>query len=259
MLDALIAGVNIVELDPLDDSVGYGGLPNADGVVQLDSCCMHGPKRRAGGVACARRSAHALARGEGGDGADRSSPDCRQGRAEFCPRARVQDRGRPQHGEFTQALAGMETADRSVALSRPGKARQGGPRSDATNGGGRVDRFAAHLWHDQLQRNQREGRDLRRDDDQRPGLEDSGTRWRFADSGRGALRGWADRRRGLDWSRRSESLQSLFFPDRGEHAARHASEGRRTRRAARGSRRIRSRNGCSTAKATRISGSTSTR
>src|ERR1043165_9893293 len=52
VLDALIAGVNIVELDPLDDSVGYGGLPNADGVVQLDSCCMHGPTKRAGGVAC---------------------------------------------------------------------------------------------------------------------------------------------------------------------------------------------------------------
>ena len=51
VLDALIAGVNIVELDPLDDSVGYGGLPNADGVVQLDSCCMHGRKKRAGGVA----------------------------------------------------------------------------------------------------------------------------------------------------------------------------------------------------------------
>ena len=51
VLDALIAGVNIVELDPLDNSVGFGGLPNADGVVQLDSCCMHGPKRRAGGVA----------------------------------------------------------------------------------------------------------------------------------------------------------------------------------------------------------------
>ena len=33
VLDALIAGVNIVELDPLDTSVGYGGLPNADGVV----------------------------------------------------------------------------------------------------------------------------------------------------------------------------------------------------------------------------------
>ncbi|HEY3132749.1 MAG TPA: N(4)-(beta-N-acetylglucosaminyl)-L-asparaginase [Acidobacteriota bacterium] len=51
VLDALIAGVNIVELDPEDTSVGYGGLPNADGIVQLDSSCMHGPKKRAGAVA----------------------------------------------------------------------------------------------------------------------------------------------------------------------------------------------------------------
>jgi N4-(beta-N-acetylglucosaminyl)-L-asparaginase len=51
VLDALIAGVNIVELDPEESGVGYGGLPNAEGVVQLDSCCMHGPKKRAGGVA----------------------------------------------------------------------------------------------------------------------------------------------------------------------------------------------------------------
>lgn len=51
-LDALVRAVAIVELDPEDDSVGYGGLPNADGVVQLDSCCMHGPRKRAGGVAC---------------------------------------------------------------------------------------------------------------------------------------------------------------------------------------------------------------
>jgi len=50
VLDALIAGVTIVELDPEDTSVGYGGLPNAEGIVQLDSCCMHGPKKRAGGV-----------------------------------------------------------------------------------------------------------------------------------------------------------------------------------------------------------------
>src|SRR5215211_3438020 len=51
VLDSVIAGVNIVELDPLDDSVGYGGLPNAEGIVQLDSSCMHGPKKRAGAVA----------------------------------------------------------------------------------------------------------------------------------------------------------------------------------------------------------------
>jgi N4-(beta-N-acetylglucosaminyl)-L-asparaginase len=51
VLDALIAGVNVVELDPADTSVGYGGLPNADGVVQLDASVMHGPKRRAGAVA----------------------------------------------------------------------------------------------------------------------------------------------------------------------------------------------------------------
>src|SRR5688572_3981408 len=51
VLDAVIAGVNLCELDPEDTSVGFGGLPNADGIVQLDSCCMHGPKKQAGGVA----------------------------------------------------------------------------------------------------------------------------------------------------------------------------------------------------------------
>jgi len=52
VLDAVVAGVNIVELDPEDTSVGYGGLPNAEGVVQLDASVMHGPLKRAGAVAC---------------------------------------------------------------------------------------------------------------------------------------------------------------------------------------------------------------
>ncbi|MCY4397781.1 MAG: isoaspartyl peptidase/L-asparaginase [Gemmatimonadetes bacterium] len=51
MLDACVAGVNIPELDPEERGIGYGGLPNADGVVQLDSCLMHGPRKWAGGVA----------------------------------------------------------------------------------------------------------------------------------------------------------------------------------------------------------------
>ena len=51
-LDAAIEGVKIQELDPEDTSVGYGGLPNEEGVVQLDASCMHGPTRRAGAVGC---------------------------------------------------------------------------------------------------------------------------------------------------------------------------------------------------------------
>ncbi len=51
ILDACVAGVNIPEMDPDERGIGYGGLPNADGVVQLDACLMHGPRRWAGGVA----------------------------------------------------------------------------------------------------------------------------------------------------------------------------------------------------------------
>ncbi|UCH62963.1 MAG: N(4)-(beta-N-acetylglucosaminyl)-L-asparaginase [Fidelibacterota bacterium] len=53
-LDAVIAGVTLVEDDPEDDSVGYGGLPNEDGVVELDAAVMHGPSHKAGAVAALR-------------------------------------------------------------------------------------------------------------------------------------------------------------------------------------------------------------
>jgi N4-(beta-N-acetylglucosaminyl)-L-asparaginase len=52
VLDAVVAGVNIVEDDPEDISVGYGGLPNENCVVQLDAAVMHGPTHQAGAVAC---------------------------------------------------------------------------------------------------------------------------------------------------------------------------------------------------------------
>ncbi len=53
-LDGVIAGVNLLEDDPNDHSVGLGGLPNEDGIVELDACCMHGPTHNAGGVAALR-------------------------------------------------------------------------------------------------------------------------------------------------------------------------------------------------------------
>src|SRR6202049_3949923 len=49
-LDAALKVVKGPEDDPKDDSVGLGGLPNEEGVVELDACCMHGPTRRAGSV-----------------------------------------------------------------------------------------------------------------------------------------------------------------------------------------------------------------
>jgi N4-(beta-N-acetylglucosaminyl)-L-asparaginase len=57
-LEAVISGVNLVEDDPTDQSVGYGGLPNEDGVVELDSSVMHGPTGRGGAVAALRNIRH---------------------------------------------------------------------------------------------------------------------------------------------------------------------------------------------------------
>jgi N4-(beta-N-acetylglucosaminyl)-L-asparaginase len=78
-LDAVIAGVNLVEEDPEEMSVGYGGLPNEEGTVELDASVMHGPTHNAGAVASLRniktpskvarlvmeRTDHALLVGEG--------------------------------------------------------------------------------------------------------------------------------------------------------------------------------------------------
>jgi N4-(beta-N-acetylglucosaminyl)-L-asparaginase len=58
-LDAAIAGVSLVEDDPEDLTVGYGGLPNESGIVELDAAVMHGPTYRAGAVAALQRVRHA--------------------------------------------------------------------------------------------------------------------------------------------------------------------------------------------------------
>ena len=78
-LEAIVDGIAIVEADPDDMSVGYGGLPNENCVVQLDASVMHGPTHRAGAVAAledimhpaavalevARRTDHVLLVGRG--------------------------------------------------------------------------------------------------------------------------------------------------------------------------------------------------
>jgi N4-(beta-N-acetylglucosaminyl)-L-asparaginase len=60
-LDAAIEGVAIVEADPKDNSVGYGGLPNEDGIVELDAAVMHGPTHGGGSVASIRNIMHPAA------------------------------------------------------------------------------------------------------------------------------------------------------------------------------------------------------
>ena len=60
-LDAVIAGVAIVEADPNDHSVGLGGTPNEEGVVELDASVMHGPTHGGAGVAGLRNIVHPAA------------------------------------------------------------------------------------------------------------------------------------------------------------------------------------------------------
>lgn len=54
-LDAVVEGAKVVELDPQDQSVGYGGLPNEEGVVQLDASVMSGKLKKSGAVGALER------------------------------------------------------------------------------------------------------------------------------------------------------------------------------------------------------------
>ena len=57
-LDVAIEVVKVTEADPEDHSVGLGGLPNEEGVVQLDAACMYGPRHKSGAVACIENILH---------------------------------------------------------------------------------------------------------------------------------------------------------------------------------------------------------
>ena len=110
-LDAVVAAVTIVEDDPNDDSVGYGGLPNEEGEVELDASVMHGPTHRAGSVAGVRRIKNVSRLAQTvmektnhvmivGDGARRFGAAVWRG-------GRIR-RDEPPHGAFAEDLAGVE-------------------------------------------------------------------------------------------------------------------------------------------------------
>lgn len=60
LLDAVEQGIRAIEADPDNHSVGLGGTPNADGVVQLDACIMDGDGHRAGAVAALEDILHPI-------------------------------------------------------------------------------------------------------------------------------------------------------------------------------------------------------
>ena len=163
----------------------------------------------------ARGRAHAVAGRQGGAGADRPPPARRQGRAGL--RApRWASRSRTTSTPRSRARLWLEWKRRvdPEHYLDPKKRDRAGLMAGLSMVQRRPHRPEPLLGHDQLRRRERQGRGLRRDHDQRPGVEDSRPRRRLADPRRRALRGQRSRRRRVDRPRRGQSLQPLLVPDR---------------------------------------------
>ena len=106
-LDAALKVVKGPEDDPNEDSVGLGGLPNEEGVVELDSCCMHGPTRRAGFSWRRAQYQECFAGGAGSDGAHRARHAGGRRRRAICRGPGFSPR-KPAHRALPQDLVAVE-------------------------------------------------------------------------------------------------------------------------------------------------------
>ena len=242
-LDGVIAGVNIVELDPRDTSVGYGGLPNEDGVVELDASCIHGPTRRGGAVGALRgiktpskiaqlvlaETEHMMLVGEGAlrfakvYGYQEEDLLTERSRLAFRMWKReLRDKnGHTNWESLTDAPPKKKIAELKKAF--PGV-------DDETLTWAYQVATAPSARHDQLHCVERKGRDVGGHYDQRDGVEDSRPLRRFADHRRRTVAGPGHRRRRIHGSRRREFEGLRRAYGRREHAARDVAEGGNPRR-----------------------------
>ena len=229
-LDAAIAGVNIQELDPEDQSVGLGGLPNADGVVQLDASCMHGPTKRAGSVAAlediATPSLVAKAVMDYTDHIMLVGAGARRFAIEmgFTPQNLLTEKSRQYYLRWKANLNPddnwLDHKD-DVKIAKP---RAAASALVARASGERIAhlvrraRRPAHVRHDQHERRDGERRHRLGDDDVGAVVEDPRPHRRQPDHrGRAVLR-QRGRRGGIDGARRGEHQGVRRLPRRGVHA-----------------------------------------